>query len=197
MRRSSVVCVLMISLLLSACRAAEGTTGLQEQALAIRSSYLESTGCTAQLNVAADYGQRVYTYTVNVTATGEETVLIVAQPQELAGITVRVNGANGRLEYDGAILETGALDGDGLTPLSAVPALLESARSEFMDSCTIEKLGEQDTLRILCRDPEEAAGQGRETTLWFDAQTHALVRGEIAVDGYRVILCEFSQFSLL
>ena len=197
MRRSSVACVLMISLLLSACGTGEGTTGLQEQALAIRSSYLECTGCTAQLNVTADYGQRVYAYTVNVTATAEETVLVVAQPQELAGVTVRLNGKRGQLEYDGAMLETGPLDGEGLTPLGAVPALLECARSGFIDSCTTERLGERDILRILCRDPEKAVGTGRETTLWFDTQTHALVRGEIAVDGYRVILCEFLQFSLL
>ena len=197
MRRSSVVCVLMISLLLSACGTGKGTVGLQEQALAIRSSYLERTGCTAQLRVTADYGQRVYAYTVNVTATQEETVLVVVQPAELAGVTVRINGEHSRLEYDGAILETGALDEDGLTPLSAVPVLLESARSEFIDSCTAEALGERDALRILCRDPEKAAGQGREVTLWFDTRTRALVRGEIAVDGYRVIVCEFLEFSLL
>lgn len=197
MRRSSVVCVLMISLLLSACRTGEGTTGLQEQALAIRSRYLECAGCAAQLNVTADYGQRVYAYTVNVTATEGETMLAVVQPQELAGVTVHLNGEHGQLEYDGAMLETGPLDGEGLTPLGAVPALLECARSGFIDSCTTERLGERDTLRILCRDPEKAVGTGRETTLWFDTQTHALVRGEIAVDGYRVILCEFLQFSLL
>lgn len=196
MRRSSVICVLMISLLLSGCGTAEGTIGLQEQALIIRGSYLESAGCTAKLNVTADYGQRVYTYTADVTVTGEETVLTVTQPQELAGVTARMIGAQSRLEYDGAILETGPLDAEGLTPLRAVPALLECARSGFIDNCAAESLGEMDALRVLCRDPERPAGQGRETTLWFDVQTGALVRGEIAVDGYRVILCEFLQFNL-
>ena len=197
MRRSGVVCVPMISLLLSACGTGDGTIGLQEQVLAIRSNYLEHTGCTAQLRVSADYGQRVYAYTVNVTATQEETALVVEQPQELAGLAVRMGGAQGQLEYNGAILETGTLDVQGLTPLSAVPILLEHARSGFIDSCTVETLGERETLRVLCSDPEQAAGQGREITLWFDAQTHALVRGELAVDGIRVILCEFLEFSLL
>lgn len=197
MRRSAVICVLMISLLLSACRTAGGASGPQEQALIIRGEYLKSVGCTAKLDVTADYGQRVYTYTVDVSLAGDETVLTVAAPQELAGITARVKGTDSQLEYDGAVLETGALDDDGLTPLSAVPALLESARSGFIDNCTVETLGERHTLRVLCRDPELPAGHGRETTLWFDAQSHALARGEIAVDGFRVILCEFAQFSLL
>lgn len=196
MRRSGVMCVLMMTLLLSACGGAGGTSKPQEQALIIRGEYLESAGCTAKLDVTADYGQRVYTYTVDVSVAGEETVLTVAAPQELAGITARVTGSGSSLEYDGAILETGPLDDEGLTPLSAVPTLLESARSGFIDSCTTQLLGEQETLQILCRDPALPVGQGRETTLWFDAQSHALVRGEIALDGCRVILCEFLQFDL-
>ena len=196
MRRSPVMCVLMMTLLLSACSAAGGESGPQEQALAIRGEYLEAAGCTARLNVTADYGQRVYTYTVDVTVAGEDTVLTVAAPEEVAGVTARLSGADSRLEYDGTVLETGPLDGEGLTPLGAVPALLESARSGFMDSCTTQLLGERDTLCVACRNPEVPAGQGRETTLWFDSRSHALVRGEIAVDGYRVILCEFEQFVL-
>jgi hypothetical protein len=48
---------------------------------------------------------------------------------------------------------------------------------------------------VICRDPEQPVGSGRETTLWFDTTTRALVRGEIAVDGCRVILCDFEQFA--
>ena len=50
-------------------------------------------------------------------------------------------------------------------------------------------------LRIDCGDPEEGAGTGTETTLWFDSDTCALVRGEISVDGFRVITCECSNFT--
>lgn len=196
MRASSVICVLMMTLLLSACGGAGGQSGPQEQALAIRGEYLAADGCTAKLKVTADYGQRVYTYTVDVTVADGESVLTVTAPEELAGITARLTDGDSQLEYDGAVLETGPLSSDGLTPLSAVPALLDSARSGFIDSCTQERLGERDTLRVLCRDPELPADQGRETTLWFDAATRALVRGEIALDGYRVILCEFEEFAM-
>lgn len=196
MRASSVICVLMMTLLLSACGGAGEQSGPQEQALAIRGEYLAADGCTAKLKVTADYGQRVYTYTVDVTVADGESVLTVTAPEELAGITARLTDGDSQLEYDGAVLETGPLSSDGLTPLSAVPALLDSARSGFIDSCTQERLGERDTLRVLCRDPELPAGQGRETTLWFDAATRALVRGEIALDGYRVILCEFEEFAM-
>lgn len=195
MRASNVICVLMMTFLLSACGGVGGN-GPQEQALELRAAYLAADGCTAKLDVTADYGQRVYTYTVDVRVTGGESVLTVTAPEELAGITARLTDGESQLEYDGAVLETGPLSKDGLTPLSAVPTLLYSARSGFIDNCTQERLGERDTLRILCRDPERPAGQGLETTLWFDTASRALVRGEIALDGYRVILCEFEKFEL-
>ena len=195
MRKSCVVCVLMISLLLSACGTGE-KGGPQELALTIRSEYLSAQGCAAGLEVVADYGQRVYTYTVDVTVAGDEGVLTVTAPEEISGITVRMSPERSLLEYDGAVLETGPLDQDGLTPVGAVFALLESARSGFIDNCVLEDLGERQTLQVLCRQPELPAGQGREATLWFDIETHALVQGEVRVDGYRVILCRFQQFHL-
>lgn len=195
MRKSTMICVLMIMLALSACGGA-GTDDPQQQALALRAAYLAAEGCTAKLTVTADYGQRVYTYGVDVVVAGGESVLTVTGPKELAGITARVTGGESQLEYDGAVLETGPLSSDGLTPLSAVPALLDCARSGFIASCGMEPLGERESLRVLCREPEVPAGQGQETTLWFDPDSHELVRGEVSLDGYRVILCDFEAFAL-
>ena len=194
-RKSVMICVLMILLALSACGRA-GENGAQQQVLALRRAYLEANGCTAALTVTADYGQRVYTYGAEVVVADGESVLTVTAPKELAGITARVTDGDSRLEYDGTVLETGPLSPDGLTPLGAVPALLDSARSGFVASCGVERLGDREYLRVLCRDPEQPAGQGQEVTLWFDRDSHTLVQGEIAEDGYRVILCEFKSFTL-
>lgn len=193
MRKSMMICVLMMTLL-SACGAGQGDE--LQQVLAIRADYLAAAGYEAKLQVTADYGQRVYTYGVEVRGTDKESVLSVTEPAELAGITARIVNGESRLEYDGAVLETGELSQDGLTPLSAVPALLECARSGFIDSCCTQRLGERDTICVHYRDPERMAGQGREMTLWFDPQTHALVQGEIFADGYRVIRCDFTVFTI-
>ena len=85
------------------------------------------------------------------------------------------------------------MDEDGLTPVSAVPALLEAARSGYITACALEEDGT--LLRVDCGSPEGAPGSGTETALWFDASTHALVRGEVSVDGFRVVLCEVTQFT--
>lgn len=195
MRKSVVICVLMMTLVLTACGGGKGDAA-RELALTIRTAYVSAGGCTGRLELTADYGQRVYTYTVDLTVSGEETVLTLTAPEEVAGVTARVRGTDSWLEFDGTVLETGPLSDDGLSPLSAVPVLLDSARSGFMDSCTLEQLGERETLRVLCRDPGKQPGEGRQAVLWFDPDSGVLIRGEILMDGYRVITCECLEFTL-
>jgi len=189
-RRACMVCVLMISLLLTAC-GGKGNGTPMDRALMLRGTYLSADGCTARMQVTADYGQRVYTYAIDAQVVGGETVLTVREPSEIAGITARLRGGESFLEYDGAVLETGPLAEDGLTPISAAAALLEAARSGFIDSCGTE--GEN--LYILCRDPADPPGAGRQIGLWFGPDG-GLLRGEVAVDGRRVICCKFENFTL-
>ena len=191
--RKLVLCVLMTTLLLAGCGQAGGNEA-EELALTIRGEHLGMDRCTAQVSVTADYGQRVYEYEMAVAVTGEETLLVLSAPETVAGLTARISGEDSALEFDGLSVETGPLDPDGLTPVSAVPALLEAVRSGYITACGLE--GEGTVLRVDCGDPTGSPGSGAEYALWFDTSTRALTRGEISVDGFRVILCEFSQFTM-
>lgn len=190
--RKRLLCVLMTTLLLAGCGPA-GVSEAEELALAIRGEYLAMDSCALQAAVTADYGQRVYRYEMAVSVNGEETLLTLSAPETVAGLTARMAGEENFLEYDGVSVETGPLDENGLTPVSAVPALLEAARSGYMTACALEEDGT--LLRVDCGDPTGSPGTGTETALWFDVSTHALVWGEVSVDGFRVILCECSGFA--
>ena len=182
----------MTTLLLAGCGTA-GVSEAEELALTIRGEYLAMDRCAVQAAVTADYGQRVYQYEMAVSVNGEETSLTLSAPETVAGLTARLSGEENLLEFDGVSVETGPLDGDGLTPVSALPALLEAARSGYITACALEEDGT--LLRMDCGDPAGSPGTGTEIVLWFDASAHALVRGEVSVDGFRVILCEFSGFT--
>ena len=190
--RKLLLCVPMMTLLLAGCGAG-GVSEAEQLALAVRGEYLAMEGCTAQASITADYGQRVYTYGMNISVEGAETALTLTAPGTVAGFTARLSGGDSTLEFDGVQVETGPLDGDGLTPVSAPSALLEAARSGYITACALEEDGA--LLRVDCGDPEREPGAGTETALWFDVSTHALKRGEISVDGFRVILCEFADFT--
>ena len=190
--RKLLLCVLMTTLLLAGCGKA-GVSEAEELALAIRGEYLAMDGCAARAAITADYGQRVYQYELAVAVSGEETVLTLSAPETVAGLSARLDGEESLLEFDGVSVETGPLDETGLTPVSAVPALLEAAKSGYITACALEEDGA--VLRVDCGDPAGSPGTGAETALWFDVSTHALTRGEISSDGFRVILCEFSDFT--
>ena len=194
MRKLWLCVPMMTFLLLTACGGGgQGGSEAEQPALLIRGEYLEMTSCSATAEVTADYGQRVYQYTMEVAVSGEETVLNLTAPETVAGITAWLKEKNGLLEYDGVVVETGPMDGEGLNPVSSIPALLEEAKSGYIRACSLEEDGT--LLRVDCGDPEGEPGKGREVTLWFEAATHALSRGEVKLDGFRAILCQFQEFT--
>ena len=146
-----IVCLLLAALL-GGCSKTESENDL---ALQLRSDFLAMDGCSGTMDVTADYGQRVYEYTVSFSSTQKDGMtLVITAPEEVAGITATVE--NGQT--------------------------------------FLKMLGETETLRLCCREPEKPAGEGLETVLWFDKAQKTLLRGELRSDGTTVVRCEFSAF---
>lgn len=197
--RKTGFCVLMMTLLLAGCAAGGGTREVtaDELALQVRMEYLAATGCSGTAQVTADYGQRVYDFTLDFTWTrAGETVLTVTAPEELSGLTATVGEGESRLEFQGVSLGTGDLTGEGLTPLEYLPAVMDNIDDGYMAECVYETRNGQETLRVLFRDPELRPEQGLECTLWFDKTQRTLLRAELSQDGYLVLSSEFTSFTL-
>lgn len=193
--RRRLLCVPMMTLRCSpACGGTAAGDPAEELALAVRGEYLAMERCAAEVAVTADYGQRVYEFLLSAAVDGEETVLTLREPELAAGITARIGEEGGALEYDGLALDTGPLDGDGLSPVSALSALLSAAGRSTWRSARWSGQGTLSCCGCSVADPG-LPGTGRQTTLWFDPETYALVQGEISVDGYRVIQCRLSGFT--
>ena len=106
--------MIVLCLLLAACGGEGGGSEAEELALVIRGEYLAMTGCTAHMEVTADYGQRVYTYGIDLTWQREgESTLTLTSPENVAGTTVRIQAGETWLDFDGvraqAALEAGRL----------------------------------------------------------------------------------------
>ena len=187
--RKQWVCVLtMTMLLLTGCGG--GVSQAEREALALRGEYLAAPSCTGQVELTADYGQRVVRYGAMAEVEGDHTVLHLTAPETVAGLTAHLDGRDSALELDEVLVETGTLDGAALTPLNALPLLLETIRSGYITACSYT---EDDLLRVDCGDPELGPGRGREVSLWFDG-AHDPVRGEIFRDGVLVLTCDFLDF---
>lgn len=123
--------------------------------------------------------------------------MTVTTPENIAGITARIQNGKTALEYDGIRVETGELNAQGLSPMDALPALLTGVREGFLAECCLETTEDgTEILHTVSRDPNAKPGSGMELQFWFHAETHALLRGEISQDGFTVIQCVFHEFTM-
>lgn len=194
--RKALSCVLMMTLLLSGC-GAKNDNSPEQLAAVIRGEYLSMTAWSATVDLSAGYGEQVFDFTVDAAWEKEgELVLTVTKPDLLSGITARMRDGETVLEYDGTGLSLGMLDLSGLTPVTALPALMECVTKGYMARCGWSGEGEGKTLVILCRDPNLTEGEGTEYTLYFDPATHALLRAEVSVDGVLRLTAVLSDFTM-
>lgn len=116
MRLRMGVLTISLCLALTACGGGAGISRRSSWPWISGGSCWRRPGCTAQLELTADYGQRVYTYGIDLSWQREgETVLTITAPENVAGITARILEGETALEYDGMRVETGPLDGSGMS----------------------------------------------------------------------------------
>lgn len=154
--RRIVSCVLMMALLLTGC-GKSGAESPENLAARIRGEYLSLAGWKGNMDVTVEYEDRFFDFSLAVTWEREgETVLTITAPELVAGITARIVDGEGYLTYDGASLSTGPITGEGLTPMEAVPFLMEQVTTGYMARCALA----DGVLTVLCRDPANAEGEG-------------------------------------
>lgn len=194
--RKLTACVLMMTLLLSGCQAGGGGETPEEAALALRDAYQSLSGWGADVDITAEVGDKVFDFTMRVDWRREgETVLAITAPELLAGITARIAKGETALEYDGAGVSLGLLDGTGLTPVSAVPGLMGQIEKGYMAKCAWAGEG-GGSLRIIFRDPEKEPNTGTEYQLVFDRESRALLSAEVSVAGETVLAAQFTNFTM-
>ncbi len=186
----------MILLLALLCACGGGNAD-NELVLSLREDVQNIDAWSGEMELTADYGQRVYDYSVSFTGDREEgTTLTITAPEEAEGITAVAKEGQTWLDYDGVRLETGPLDPQGLSPMDALPALLTELETGTVAEVGTETDGDLSLLRLTLRDPEVTPGTGRETVFWFDKAQKTLLRAELRNDGATVVSCVFSSFTM-
>jgi hypothetical protein len=185
MRKRLALLLMIPLLLLPGCGEREET--MQERFGDFRQAVTLAQHISVQAALTADYGDTVQSYTLAVDYDGQETVMQVIEPDLLAGVTARVQWGETSLEYDNVLLAAGTLDDQGLTPVSAVPAMLQAMASGYVELVW----GEDGYMaaRLYVSDSSVC-------TLWLEPDTLTPVYGELASDGKRVLSCEFTDWEI-
>lgn len=184
--RKLIASVLMITLLLlPGCGTQEAATKRMFEDF--RETLIHAQSVTAHAALTADTGETVAGYALEVSYDGAETTLTITEPALLAGVTAKAKWGESTLAYGDVMLGAGPLDEDGLTPVSAVPAILEAMAGGYEE--------------LLWRDGEYIAArlyisETSRCTVWLDPETSIPASAEISSDGRCVIRCTFTDWAL-
>ena len=160
-----------------------------QTALDFRTRLLASKGCAFTCQVEADYGDRVYGFTLNCSYDGKDGALTVTAPETIAGIRATVDGSDACLEFDGISLEFGRLANGHVAPLM-IPWLLGSAWTEDYISAA-----GQDGLRTRVTWLKGYNDEELGIDTWFEEKIP--VYAEVSYDGKRAITIRIQDFSYL
>lgn len=178
-----------ICFLLSACGGQTSDRNLQK-ALDFRTALMASAGCTFEAQVLADYGERVYDFTLQCEYVPDhEAKLTVISPDIISGICAVINSDGTNVEFDGASLDFGQMANGYVAPMK-VPFLLGRAWcSEYIHSVG------QDGDYLLVSYMMGYGDREIVAETWF-ADDGTPIRCDISYAGTRCITVSISDFKL-
>ena len=143
--RKALLFALMLMLLLTACggEKTDPVAGLQQQYAAVESATMEA-------DITCHYDDEVREYTLLCAYTPERSTVTVLAPENLAGISAAIEGGMLTLSYDDLSLDAGSYSAAAVSPVVALPKLVEAAAWGYPAEQSAEMIGERTCIRLGC-----------------------------------------------
>lgn len=162
-----------------------------KQGMTFRSELLAAEGCRFLAVVTADYGDELYTFSME--CQGDKTGNIafsLTEPEALSGIQGTISDNGGRITFEDTALYFPLLTDDQLSPASAPWIFLKTLRSGYLTSAGLE----EGNLRLTMDDTYEE--DALHLDIWM-GENRMPVRADILYDGRRILSLEVEGFSFL
>ena len=187
--RKATLFALMLTLLLTACGGEEE----RDPAAELQGAYTGLAAATLEADITCHYDDETRTYTMLCDYTPESSTITVLAPEDLAGISATVADGTLTLSYEDISLDAGSYSAAAISPVAALPKLMEAAAGGYVSQQSVEELEERPCLRLSCDlDGED----GALYTTWFDQETLLPLYSEISVDGVVVYQVAWSRFEV-
>lgn len=167
--------IFALFILLSGCKGGKDAYALANE---VKNYYNEASEPALTARVIADYGDRLSEFTLSLE--GDEITILA--PDEVSGIKARLSGGGVSLVYSGAEVFSGAVTGSGLSPVAALPFMLDCFRSGTVASAWLD--GEKLTVDYYVSDTVSLRAE-------FDASTLSPVAALLTEEGARALSAEF------
>ena len=182
MKRSILPLLLALCLLLTGC----GSRALENRFAAFSQALAEQEELQFTADVRAEYEDKSFSFTLAYQKDAEEQTIQVLQPERIAGIQAHLSPGSSTLEYQGLILDTGPLDPYGLSPMNALPALVEALCTGHLESAWEEN--GSPVFRLILDDHLSAS-------VWFEAERMVPTHAELQSDDTVHVFCDISDWS--
>ncbi len=180
----------LLTLCLLLCGCASRSAGPEARFQALRDQLRDLKQLSGHGVLTADYGERVYTYTVDLSADAQAGTMTVTEPENIAGTVLQWSDGSTRLSCEDVTLETGPLS-DTLSPAQTVPVLLSCWQDGQLLAC-----GWEDDQRLLFAQLEHPERDSLTASCWFDAETLSLRRCALSEAGQTLLTLELSSFQM-
>lgn len=187
--RKALLFAPMLMLLLTACGGGEE----RDAAAELQAQYAAVASAAMEAEVTCHYADEVRTYTLLCAYTPAKSTVTVLSPANLSGISATVTEGALQLSYEDVSLDAGGYSAAAISPVAALPRLMEAAALGYVTEQSEETLEERPCLRLSC---DLAGEEGTVYTTWFDRETLLPLRSEIAADGALVFEVAWSRFEV-
>lgn len=158
--------------------------------MALRTKLLGSDGCTFRADITADYGDRLYAFSVSCEGNSQgDLSFTVAEPEPISGIAGTVTRGSGFLTFDDTALQFPLLADGQLAPVSAPWVFLRTLRS----GCLTSAGADGELLRLSIDDSY------REDALHLDiwlGEEDLPVRAEILYGERKILSMDVRDFQI-
>ena len=178
----------MLMLLLTACGGKE-----KDLAAELQGQYACVEAATVEADITCHYEDEVRIYTLLCTYTPGSSMVTVISPEELSGISATVEAGMLTLSYEDISLDAGCYSAAAISPVAALPKLMEAAASGYVTEECSEELDERSCLRLSCDLQDDT---GVVYTTWFDQESILPLHSEISIDGAVVYDVTWNRFEV-
>ena len=186
--RKALLFAPMLMLLLTACGGEE-----KDPAAELQAQYANLTGAVMEADVSCHYADEDRAYTLLCDYAPDRSTVTVLSPANLAGISATVENGTLTLSYEDVSLDAGGYSAAAISPVAALPKLMQAAASGYVTEKSEETVGERPCLRLACDLPDD---EGSVYTTWFDQETLLPLRSEISAEGTVVFEVAWTRFEV-
>ena len=183
-----LISLLLIAGLLAGCATDSGEL---DKVLLLRSDLQKGNKCSFDVDVTADYGDSVTSFTLTCASDNQQNMRIVVQkPESISGVSCEISGEKGSLTFDEKVLAFEMIADGQLTPISAPWLMMKALRGGYISAISKEKEG------VFVRLDDSYSGCVFSVDLWLN-ENNTPEQAEIVWQGKRIMSMRISNYEIL